>query len=848
MDKRIIIESIIKTILTESQESKSQSEAIKLVMNKFGWDKERANQFVRVELRNDLTALRDKQLAKFTLGVTRMFCIGQLANATIISQLNSTLNLLKPHINDYDRNLNNLSAQELIERFRAIRQQNIDNTKTQLGSMEFGESHYTIVPINTFEEAQKYYKYTYQQSPWCLTHMEEMFNSYTCDGINQIYFCLRDGFESVQPIVGEGAPLDDYGLSMISVIVDSDGALTYCTTRWNHSNGGNDNAMDTIQLSKVLNVNFFNVFKPNNKWKEELERVLRLLKSGYDVESVFDNVPTRNSDFAIVKLKGKWNLLSNDNKFLFNNWITARSLGGFHNGFATVMLDYSVYNYVNMKGEFLSDTNFKNVYPFSDGFGLVEIDYDNYNFIKPDGSLLNDKGFKQASMFENGYAKVEVAYREFNIIDKNGKYLLDKNYRGVNLPTNGIICVHLDDGFNYKKLNGDWLLPQNVTSADPFVFGVGRIFNNDWNSTLIDTDGILITPYWFRNINILSQHMAIVEMQNGRQNMLSFEKGLILPEPADNVQYFTDDTIMVKNGNKYNLYDMTGKALTNQWWDNIYQSCYKNYICKLVKGDQAYIMDFNKQLKQVDFYYESKRKKHVIREFMQDGFSFNELNKVDDYDKFDYCCQYLGDPIGSGSSRAVFEIDDAQVLKVAFEMIDAACEQNKAEYMISRKANSPLLPRVLYAADDFSWIVTERVIPCEDIDVFKILGIPVNEIESENQAIDKYDKSHPNNIGLNNYKTPKDNDNTNIDFELVIEALKLLINRDITIRELPPLLRNYIQSNTWFKELANLVYQFNLHLDDITVSNLGIAMRNGKPALVLLDSGLTYDIFLKYYL
>ena len=43
-----IISESIHNLLVESQESKSQSEAIKLVMNKLGYDKEQADEFVRV--------------------------------------------------------------------------------------------------------------------------------------------------------------------------------------------------------------------------------------------------------------------------------------------------------------------------------------------------------------------------------------------------------------------------------------------------------------------------------------------------------------------------------------------------------------------------------------------------------------------------------------------------------------------------------------------------------------------------------------------------------------------------------------------------------------------------------
>ena len=140
-----------------------------------------------------------------------MFVDGQLNNASVISELNTTLKLLSAHLDEYDRNLNNLSAQELISKFEQTRRDNLESERNEIDSMEFSKSNYQIVPINSFEEAKKYYGYTNPNSRWCLTHMENMFDSYTNDGINQIYFCLRNGFEDIEPIVGENAPLDEYG-------------------------------------------------------------------------------------------------------------------------------------------------------------------------------------------------------------------------------------------------------------------------------------------------------------------------------------------------------------------------------------------------------------------------------------------------------------------------------------------------------------------------------------------------------------------------------------------------------------------------------------------------------------
>ena len=55
-----------------------------------------------------------------------------------------------------------------------------------------GKSQYNIVRIDSFEQAQQYGQYT----SWCVTHDENMFNSYTNNGIGQFYFCLRHGFET----------------------------------------------------------------------------------------------------------------------------------------------------------------------------------------------------------------------------------------------------------------------------------------------------------------------------------------------------------------------------------------------------------------------------------------------------------------------------------------------------------------------------------------------------------------------------------------------------------------------------------------------------------------------------
>ena len=462
--------------INESQESKSQSAAIKLVMNKLGFDHQKADKFVREDLRNDITSLRDKNIAKFTLGVTRMYCDGELKDTSIISNLNSTLKLLSAHLNEYDRNLNGLSADELISKFKRARQDNISKEKQEINRMKFGVSDYEIVKIDTFEDAKKYYKYTNPKSRWCLTHMEDMFYSYTYNGFNQIYFCLKHGFEDVKQIKGENAPLDEYGLSMLSIIVNEEGELAYCTTRWNHTNGGNDSAMDAVEISKVVNVNFYEVFKPNTKWKDMVDNAKQRLANGVSPDRIFDYVNDFREGYAKVELKGKSNFINTDGEFLSDTWFDGA--WDFKSGYARVFLG-GKYNFINADYEFLSDKWFDIVYDFRDDYAIVVLK-DKYNFINTDGEILSDTWFDNAWYFTDGYARVYLKGK-YNFINTDGEFLFDEWFDSAGFFKNGYSKVKLNNKWNFIDVEGKYISDEWFDSARDFYVGYAEVkLNGEW--------------------------------------------------------------------------------------------------------------------------------------------------------------------------------------------------------------------------------------------------------------------------------------------------------------------------------------------------------------------------------
>ena len=548
--------------INESQESKSQSAAIKLVMDKFGWDYQKANKFVREDLRNDITALRDKNIAKFTLGVTRMYGDGELKDTSIISNLNATLKLLSAHLNEYDRNLNGLSADELISKFERTRQNNISKEKQEINRIKFGVSDYEIVKIYSFNDAKKYYKYTNPSSRWCLTHMEDMFDSYTCDGMNQIYFCLKHGFEDVKPIVGENAPLDEYGLSMLSIIVNEEGELAYCTTRWNHANGGNDSAMDSVEISKVVNVNFYEVFKPNTKWKDIVNNAKNRLENGESPKDVFDYVYDFKDGYAIVQLKGKMNFINKNGELLSDKWFDDAL--DFSEGYAEVYLN-GKWNLINKNCEYLSNKWFDDVDNFKYGYARVRLNK-KYNFINKNGEIILDKWFDYVGEFKNGHAQVRLNDK-YNFINKNGEFLSDTWFDNVEDFRESYACVKLNDKWNFINTDGEYLSDTWFDNAWDFKDGYARVVLNDkWN--FINTDGEYLSDTWFDKVEDFNEGYANVKL-NKKYNFINKNGDIISDTWFDYVDDFSEGYVRVLLNKKYNFINKNGEFLSDKWFDYV---------------------------------------------------------------------------------------------------------------------------------------------------------------------------------------------------------------------------------------------------------------------------------------
>jgi hypothetical protein len=477
MNSRVVIVETIKQYITEDKSSKNRSRARKYLRNK-GYDN---NKIIEVEnaLINKLSPyIRDNDF-KFMLGVARYYVSGNMNTNDNINKLKQTIKLINTsHLDEYDNNLNNLSFTELINRFSGAVKQSLVTDKESLSQKEFdGRGDYDIIRIDDYKQAKSYSKYTM----WCVARNESAFNSYSNNGAGVFYFLLRKGFEKVKPVVGENAPKDDYGMSMIAVSVDERGVLNTSTTRWNHSNGGNDNMFTTNELSELVGGNFYSIFKPRFSEDELIDEIMLVGRTG-SVGTLTFKIYNKKS--YLIK-NGKVSL-----DYAFDN------VGDFNDGVVKVKVIGNGYNFLDGDGELLSDVWFDHVNGFINGHCVVSIDNKGYNVINTKGDMLSTEWFDYA--YNN---KVRINSKGWNIFNDKMRFLSEVWFDHINECNNNMTIVKINNkGYNIITNDGDYVFNNWFDELSCFYgdYAIVRVYNKGYN--LINKESKLLFDVWFDRI------------------------------------------------------------------------------------------------------------------------------------------------------------------------------------------------------------------------------------------------------------------------------------------------------------------------------------------------------------
>ena len=237
----------------------------------------------------------------------------------------------------YDNDLNGLSFEELREQYNDIILTDYNAMATRIEQRTYHRNKsYNVIKIESFEHAQLFYDYSNSYSPLCMTYSEFKYDSYTANGNNAMYFVIYKDIDDVEEpdidydnlsnknfsvksaswidysqMLADGYcsfPWDEYGMSLIVVIINTDGTLNTCIGRYNHALGSfARDYLDEEQLSIAVGGNFYEVFKPNEvAFEEEIKEDDSSVVESLDIESDFsyedsDDNATQESDEFIAR-------------------------------------------------------------------------------------------------------------------------------------------------------------------------------------------------------------------------------------------------------------------------------------------------------------------------------------------------------------------------------------------------------------------------------------------------------------------------------------------------------------------------------------------------------------------
>jgi hypothetical protein len=212
-----------------------------------------------------------------------------------------------------------------------------------------------------------------------------------------------------------------------------------------------------------------------------------------------------------------------------------------------------------------------------------------------------------------------------------------------------------------------------------------------------------------------------------------------------------------------------------------------------------------------------------IFEAMRQGFSVDYLTNAKSFnERVRYCREMLGMPIGNGSSRLVFQIDDETCLKLAKNKKGVA--QNLEEISIARDGFISYIPKIYNGSDEENglWVITQYVLPAEEKDFEQVLGIPFKDVANfADNTDDRFNYKRGNNFVANAdkivqflYKKYEDNDD--------VIAL--------------------------FNDINDLKANYDQIVADLRgIQNWGMVRENGNTFMVMLDTGFSEEVRNQFY-
>jgi hypothetical protein len=206
-------------------------------------------------------------------------------------------------------------------------------------------------------------------------------------------------------------------------------------------------------------------------------------------------------------------------------------------------------------------------------------------------------------------------------------------------------------------------------------------------------------------------------------------------------------------------------------------------------------------------------REEIIDEDYPQSWDIEEFKKLKSFNaRIKYCNQHLT-RISSGSSRVVYKIDDEKVLKLAKNKKGLAQNEVEIEYG-GYNDLSDIVAKVFESDENNLWVEMELARRVKASDFKRIVGYDFELIE---QAIQNYGVDSGNTKARVKYK-------------------------------IDPEIWDDMWENEFMYAIFGYIGNYGVPVGDLRrLSSYGLVNRNGEDKIVLIDYGLTHDVYDSYY-
>lgn len=194
-------------------------------------------------------------------------------------------------------------------------------------------------------------------------------------------------------------------------------------------------------------------------------------------------------------------------------------------------------------------------------------------------------------------------------------------------------------------------------------------------------------------------------------------------------------------------------------------------------------------------------------------FDINQFNSITSFaERKKYADQHLS-KIGAGSSRIVYNTPDGKALKLAKNAKGVA--QNEYECELGNDYYARSMVAEVYECDDnYLWIISEKAKKLSPNRFKQLTEISIELLN--NYLFNKYSENNP--------------------------------SKRMGKMSMSDSMKEYVQNNEFANEMENLMLSYDLPAGDLgRLSSYGEVIRDGQADVVLVDYGLSQDVYTTHY-